>query len=120
MITISLQPTVGVQPAGSARGCASSLPAGVSAPLAGRYRRFRDGLRGGARTAAARRSQRCPKGFVMKWGFSPGGYANVTATMALIASPGGHELCGDQAAQGQRGRQQIRADAVSSSKVKDA
>jgi hypothetical protein len=29
-ITISLQPTVGVQPAGSARRCASSRPAGVS------------------------------------------------------------------------------------------
>jgi hypothetical protein len=56
----------------------------------------------------------------MKWGFSPGRYANVTATMALIVSLGGTSYAAIKLPKDSVGANQLRADAVSSSKVKDA
>jgi hypothetical protein len=55
----------------------------------------------------------------MKWVFSPGRYANVTATMALIVSLGGTSYSAIKLPKDSVGANQLRADAVSSSKVKD-
>lgn len=56
----------------------------------------------------------------MKRGFSRGRYANVTATMALIVSLGGTSYAAIKLPKDSVGAKQIRADAVSSSKVEDA
>ena len=56
----------------------------------------------------------------MKWALSPGRFANVTATIALIVSLGGTSYAAIKLPKDSVGANQIRADAVSSSKVKDA
>jgi hypothetical protein len=56
----------------------------------------------------------------MKWVLSRGRYANVTATMALIVSLGGTSYAAIKLPKDSVGAKQIRADAVSSSKVEDA
>jgi hypothetical protein len=56
----------------------------------------------------------------MKWALSHGRYANVTATIALIVSLGGTSYAAIKLPKDSVGANQIRADAVSSGKVKDA